>query len=133
MIKLASILVMALIIAITSCKKQAGAGGSSTIKGNVWAQKWNSTYTSMSGEGPAKDINVYIIYGDEISYGDKIATSPDGTFEFTYLRTGKYKIFVYSKTSVTPTNPNGKIEVSADAEITKKKQIVDAGKFTVNI
>ena len=128
-----AILIVALTITATSCKKPAGQGGNSSIKGNVWAQKWNSSFTVMSGEGAGKDVNVYIIYGDETSYGDKTATAPDGTFEFQYLRPGKYKVYVYSKTTVTATNPNGKIEVSVDTEITKKKQAVDVGQLKINI
>jgi hypothetical protein len=131
--RLFAILILTTLIATTSCKKSAGQGGNSTIKGNVWGQNWNSSFTIMSGEGPAKDQDVYIIYGDETSYGDKISTSPDGSFTFQYLRTGKYKIYSYSKTLATATNPNGIIEVVVDTEITKKKQTVDVGKLQVNI
>ena len=131
--QLLTILSLATLIALSSCKKSAGEGGNSKIVGNIWAQKWNGSLTVMSGEGPGADINVYIIYGDETSYGNKISTSPDGTFEFLYLRPGKYKIYAYSKAIVTPTNPNGKVEVSVDTEITKKKQTVDVGRLQVNI
>lgn len=130
--KVVSILVIALTISITSCKKPAGQGGNSTIKGNVWAQKWNGSFTILTSEGPGVNIDVFIIYGNETSYGDKISSSPDGTFEFKYLRPGSYKIYVYSKTSTT-TNPNGKVAVTVDAEITKKKQVVDIGRIIVNI
>lgn len=128
-----SILIIALTVSISSCKKPAGEGGNSSIKGNVWGQNWNSTFTILTGEGLAVNTDVFIIYGNETSYGDKISTSPDGTFEFRYLRPGSYKVYVYSKTSSTTTNPNGKVAVSVDVEITKKKQIVDIGKITVNI
>ncbi|MES2138216.1 MAG: hypothetical protein V4511_00805 [Bacteroidota bacterium] len=130
--QLITILAIALIFTIFSCEKPAGEGGNSSIKGNVWGQNWNSTFTLLTGEGPAVNIDVFIIYGSETSYGDKISTSPDGTFEFKYLRPGKYKVYVYSKTSTT-NNPNGKVAVSVDVEITKKKQTLDVGKITVNI
>jgi hypothetical protein len=128
-----AILTIALTLATTSCKKPAGQGGNSTITGNIWAQKWNGSFTIMSGEGPGANVDVFIIYGDETSYGDKISTSPDGTFEFLYLRPGKYTVYAYSKASVTASNPNGKVEVSVDTEIAKKKQTVDVGKMQVNI
>jgi len=130
--KIMSILVIALAITTASCKKPAGEGGNSSIKGNVWAQKWNGTFTVLTSEGVGQNVDVFIIYGDDTSYGDKISTSPDGTFEFNYLRPGSYKVYVYSKTTTTA-NPNGKFAVSVDVEITKKKQEVDAGKITVNI
>lgn len=130
--KAISIILVVLTFTISSCKKTAGEGGNSTITGNVWAQKWNGSFTILTSEGPGANIDVYIIYGNETSYGDKVSTNPDGTFEFKYLRPGTYKIYVYSKTTTTA-NPNGKVAVYVNAEITKKKQIVDVGKITVNI
>lgn len=130
--QLVTILVIAITFGTTSCKKPAGEGGNSSIKGNVWGENWNSTFTVLTGEGPAANIDVFIIYGSETSYGDKISTTPDGNFEFRYLRPGSYKVYVYSKT-LNSTNPNGKVAVSVDIEITKKKQTVDVGKITVNI
>ncbi len=130
--KIISILLLAIAVTSTSCKKPAGEGGNSSIKGNIWAQKWNSTFTTLTSEGAGENIDVFIIYGSETSYGHKISTSPDGTFEFNYLRPGSYKVYVYSKTTTTA-NANGKVAVSVDVEITKKKQAVDAGKITVNI
>ncbi|MGZ6539764.1 MAG: hypothetical protein ACXVEB_15425 [Bacteroidia bacterium] len=132
--KILSIIAIALtIITASSCKKAAGEGGNSKIIGNIWAQKWNNSLTVMSGEGPGANIDVFIIYGDDTSYGNKISSSPDGTFEFQYLRPGKYTIYSYSKALITSTNPNGKVEVKVDTEITKKKQTVDVGRIQVNI
>ena len=130
--KILSFFVIASAFAFSSCEKPAGEGGNSSIKGNVWAQKWNSTFNILTSEGVGENVDVFIIYGDETSYGDKISTSPDGTFEFKYLRPGAYKVYAYSKTTTT-TNPNGKAAVIIDVKITKKKQRVDAGKITVNI
>ena len=131
--KTISILAIALtLLTAMSCKKEAGEGGNSTITGKIWAKKYNNTFTVITSEGVGKDVNVYIIYGDELSYGNKVATNPDGVFEFPYLRPGKYKVYAYSKT-LTSTNPNGKVEVMVEVEITKKKQKIDVGTLTVNI
>lgn len=129
-----SLVIISIIVStiLTSCKKPAGEGGNSSVKGNVWAEKWNSSFTLLTSEGVAENVDVFIIYGDETSYGDKISTSPDGTFEFKYLRPGSYKIYVYSKTSTTA-NPNGKEAVFVEVEITGKKQTVDTGKITVKV
>lgn len=130
--KLAVIFVLVLTFSITSCKKSAGEGGNSSIKGNVWAENWNGAFTILTSEGVGANVDVFIIYGDETSYGDKISASPDGTFEFRYLRPGSYKVYAYSKTT-NSISATGKVAVLIDAEITKKKQVVDVGKITVKV
>src|SRR3954468_7691770 len=82
---------------IFSCKKPAGEGGNSSIKGKLWVEDWNSGFTIKNGEYAGYDRDVYIIYGDAVSYSDKIKTTYNGEFEFKYLRKGKYKVYVYSK------------------------------------
>jgi hypothetical protein len=132
--KILSILAIALTIATTSCKKPAGEGGNSSIKGMVHVTNYNSNFTVVNAEYAGSDIDVYIIYGDEISYGNRIKTSPDGKFEFKYLRTGKYKVYCYSKDkdAYLAGNPNPPEKaVIMELEIKKKKEVVDAGTFEV--
>jgi hypothetical protein len=129
--KIISILSITLMIFSTACKEYPGEGGNSTIRGYVWGKKYNSSYTNVISEGPGSDVNVYIIYGNETSYGNKIASSPDGSFEFKYLRPGTYKIYVYSKNSTT-VNPAGKSAVTVDVDL-PKKGTTDVGIITVNI
>ena len=90
------------LIVFSACKKPAGEGGKSTITGKVWVENYNTlnsvtdTYF-LKGEYFGADEDVYIIYGDDISYGNKTKTGPDGVFEFKFLRPGDYKIYVPSK------------------------------------
>ena len=84
-------IVCILIVFITACKKPAGVGGKSAIKGRIWVKDY-PTLAEYAGA----DEYVYIIYGDDVSYGDRIRSSYDGQFEFKYLRKGKYKIYTYS-------------------------------------
>lgn len=98
-------------VVIASCKKGPGQGGKSHIKGKIWVENYNTlndihdTYT-LKSEYPGVDKDVYLIYGDDISYGMKTKSGPDGSFRFDYLREGKYKVYVQSKdttrTSVSP-------------------------------
>jgi hypothetical protein len=107
-----------------SCKKKEGKGGKASVSGKVLARKYNLTthsYTSTSYN--AEDEDVYIIYGDDISFGDHQKTSYDGSYEFRYLNKGKYKIYVYSKDSTNST-PSGKIAVYKDFTIGSEKTIV---------
>ena len=111
-----------LAIALISCKKVPGEGGTSTIKGVVMEQLYNSL-GNVIAEYPAPDQNVYIIYGDQSTfYDDDISTSYDGTFEFRYLQKGKYSVFVYEDCSTCLSGTKEKI---TEVEITEKNQVVD--------
>lgn len=113
-----------------SCKKEAGEGGNSSIKGKIWVEDYNATFTTLQAQYAGADEDVYIIYGDNTSYGDKIKASPDGSFEFKYLRKGNYTIYVYSKDK-TLASPSGKVTVKVNATISKKKETVDVGTITI--
>jgi hypothetical protein len=115
-------------IVISSCSKYEGEGGSSTIKGVVNEQRFNSLGNLIS-EYPVADKDVFIIYGNESTfYDDDIKTSYDGSFEFRYLKKGNYTVFVYEDCS---TCPSGVKEVKIPVEITNNNQIVDLD--TINI
>lgn len=122
-----------------TCQKAEGAGGSSSIKGKVWTRfhDKNAGYT-VKDDYPAADQDVYIIYGDELSYGDRIKTDYEGDFEFKYLRKGKYKIYVYSEdsASIVATNPLNldapNMAVIAEVEIGKNKSESDAGTLIIH-
>lgn len=114
-----------------SCKKPAGTGGNSSVKGTVVLEDWNSTLTTMKYQYPAVDSDVYIIYGSDVSYGDKIKTNGNGEYEFKYLRKGNYKIYAISKEKVGTTGDTKDIAVSVDVTISKNKQSVEATQITI--
>jgi hypothetical protein len=108
-----------------SCKKEEGIGGTSSIKGKVISREYNSNFTELQEQYYATDEDVFIIYGDEPTYGDKVTTNYDGTYEFSYLREGDYKIYAYSKDSANyPTKHL--IPVIVDVRISGKKETVEA-------
>ena len=121
---------------IIACKKPEGKGGNSSIKGKVTLRKYNPSNQTFSLIYPAKDVDVYIIYGNETSYGDRLKTDYEGDFEFKYLRKGKYIIYVYSVDTIAykgpPANPKAEpIAVIKQVTITKNRQTVDAGEFII--
>jgi len=124
------LLLAAVLFLFPSCKKTAGEGGNSSIYGTVWTEDWNSSFTVKNGEYPAADVDVYIIYGDNVSPDDKVETNYNGEFEFKYLRTGNYKIYVYSKDKSLQA-PSGEISVVNDVTIGSKKQKVFVDKITI--
>ena len=79
------LVLLSLITLIISCKKEAGQGGRATIKGKVYAEYWDKDFFSKQDSAYAPNVDVYIIYGNDASYGDNQKTSYDGTFEFKYL------------------------------------------------
>ena len=126
----------AILIAIASCNSGPGPGGQATITGKVYVKgNWNPSCTlytdSSSGFTPyyGPDFDVYLIYGDDPTYGDRVKSAPDGTFQFKYLRKGKYTVYVYSNDC---TAPSGKSTVSSSVEITEKKQEVILSNLRVN-
>ena len=125
--KLTIILLVCLSIIYSSCEKDPGEGGNSSIKGYVHVTDYNASFVIIQGEYPGADEDVYIVYGDDISYGDRVKAGSDGNFEFKYLREGKYKIYLYSK----DTSLSGKTVVFKEVEITSKKQTLDAGTFEI--
>ena len=84
---------------IFSCSKEAGDGGNSTIYGKIIAHNYNAEFTNLRGIYPAADEDVYIIYGEDRSYSQRVRSNYEGIYEFKYLRPGEYTIYAYSKDS----------------------------------
>ena len=118
-----------LVFLFSACNSGPGPGGQASITGKIYAYNYNGTCTILSGEFYAPDEDVYLIYGDDPSYGDKVKSAPDGTFVFRYLRKGKYKVYCYSKDCSLPA---GKKAVTVDVEITDKKQDVVVDDLKIN-
>jgi hypothetical protein len=118
---------------LSSCEKEPGAGGTSSILGRVYARDYNSTFTVLQSEYYAPDIWVYLVYGNDKDYGDRIKTSYNGTYEFKYLRPGDYHVYSYSKDSTLQSN--AEIAVIKDVSIPKQYKAIEAPLiqiFTVN-
>ena len=87
---------------VSSCEKEAGEGGTSTIQGSVY--KLSTYYNVLTQQldtisyqlDSKKDV--YIIYSDNENdfYDDNVETNWNGQYRFEYLRKGNYTLFVYS-------------------------------------
>jgi len=107
-------------VMFASCKKDPGEGRNSSIYGKIYAKDYNGSFTVLNDQYYSPDEDVYIIYGNDKSYSDRTRTGPDGTYEFKYLRTGKYTVYVYSKDSTLQTT--SLIAKQMDVEISKKNE-----------
>ncbi len=102
----------------TACTNGPGPGGKASIEGVVKGTRYLNNCTTNAGTFLAEDEDVYIIYGDDPSYGDRVKTGPGGVFYFQYLRPGKYTIYAYS----TKCTVAQKEAVIMEVEITDKGQ-----------
>ena len=118
-------LLLILSMVLFSCSKEEGSGGNSTIYGKIIAHDYNAEFTDLKGIYPAADEDVFIIYGNDRSYSERIRTNYEGVYEFKYLRPGNYTVFAYSKDS-TLTLPSGNYAVVLNVEIGDKKEDVEA-------
>jgi hypothetical protein len=122
------LLVISMSFGLSSCQKNAGTGGNSTIKGSVLTENYNALGTSLISKYNAQDEDVFIVYGGDDAYqvpSAKVATGPDGSFEFKYLAKGKYKLIVYSKCFDPTTCPSGQEALIFPIEITHKKSVIE--------
>jgi len=128
--------IICFILLLNSCKKEEGEGGTSNIKGKIYAKYYNKNFTYLADSAYAADIEVYIIYGDDYSFGERIRTSFDGAYEFKFLEKGFYKIYVYTRDSSGTYNNTVNqyapdFAIIKEVEITKKKQTVEVPDINV--
>ena len=120
-------------VSVMSCKKEAGIGGDASILGKVYVKHYNGTFSNLIAEYYGPDVYVYIIFGNDVSYGKRIKTSYDGGFEFKYLYEGDYKIYAYSIDSTAVVNGIYKPDsaVVKQVNISERKQEEDIGTLSI--
>ena len=117
-----------MLLFITACQKGAGEGGTSTIRGKLLVMNYTNG-GQFIGEAPGQAEHVYIIYGDAAYFGNDIKTNYDGTYEFPYLKQGKYTVFSYSRCD---TCIAGQQPVFVTTEITKNHSTVILPDLVIN-
>jgi hypothetical protein len=91
------IILLLTIAASTGCSKGPGPGGRAKIKGKVFGINLDKSLSIVRDSAFVGDEKIFISYGDVTTVGDDVTSSFDGSFEFDYLRPGKYKIWAFSK------------------------------------
>lgn len=109
------ILTSLLLVALSSCNKGEGEGGTGIIEGDIMRiMHPDDTYTLETDTTVAAKVDVFIVYGDDSFYGDDVETDDKGHYRFKYMNPGKYTVFSYS------TLPSGeKVAVSQEVELSK--------------
>lgn len=116
-------------IFLLSCEKDPGQGGNSTLYGKVLVKEYNSTFTVLEETYYAPGIWVYLVYGDDRDYSERVQTGPGGVWEFKYLRPGSYKVYALSKDSTLSTNAD--LPVIREIDISDRKQEINAGDLII--
>lgn len=104
----------------TACTNGPGPGGKASIEGVLKATRYVNNCTTNAGSFLAEDEDVYLIYGEDPSYGDRVKTGPGGVFYFKYLRPGKYTVYAYSSNCSVAQ----KEAVIMEVEITDKNEML---------
>ncbi|MCF8372411.1 MAG: hypothetical protein K9H64_12355 [Bacteroidales bacterium] len=120
-VHIASILLLLVGLLFSSCSKEEGFGGNSHIKGTLIEQVYNDDFSLLLYEQPARDKDVFIIFGNDETIGDNVKTNYNGQFEFSFLHKGSYAIFYYSDDSLSAYGENS--EILYPVELGKKETI----------
>ena len=70
--------------------------GEATIAGQVMQVNYSRDFIYILDTTYAQDLDVYLMYEDDLHYTDRIRTIYDGTFAFPNLIKGNYRVFVYA-------------------------------------
>ena len=124
-------IIILLTLVATSCRKGEGKGGKATITGKVYVDYYNQSGSSVDNSYYARDEDVFIVYGNNTFYDDKIATHYDGSYQFDYLMPGNYTVYTYSK-DVDGGADNPKILVLKEVTISDKNEIVELDDFEID-
>lgn len=116
----------------TGCKKGEGTGGGATIQGKILLQDYTTAGVKNGSPYDGYSEKVYLIYGNGSTYDDVYTTSYDGSYKFTNLRTGTYKVFVYSAIVPVPSNPPKEEALVEVVTVSDKKGIVTVPTITIN-
>lgn len=115
---------------ISACTKEPGEGGQARIYGKVQTEIRLVLTNPNSAQYTydTADEDVFIVYGDNVSPDDDVATNYDGEFEFKYLRPGTYHVYVYSEdTTGAPDVDQNHMEILKTVEINGRKDEIDLG------
>jgi len=116
---------------LSGCSKEPGIGGRAKITGKLIGKYYSDDeLTQLAGLDVLGDERVYLVYGNEkTQYDDDVRTTYDGTFEFKYLRPGKYVVFMYENCYPCASLQQEKL---FEVEITDKDEVADLGEITLN-
>ncbi len=119
-----------LLVLGVSCRKTEGEGGAASINGRVQVKVCGADTTKPYATYMAQEEDVYIVYGNEDSYGDVQKTHYNGLYQFDFLRKGNYTLYAYSDMYGGQANGE-KTPVKCKVHIAKNGDKVEAPLLTI--
>lgn len=113
-----------------SCSKEAGSGGLAQITGHIDVQRRAvlSNASTIIDTVEGRDMEVYLVYGDNLSPDEKVMTNYNGDFSFESLRPGEYTVYIYSQDTLGSASSNPtKMVVKDVVKVAKRKEKLDMG------
>lgn len=111
------------LLSIIGCAKEPYLGGNAAIVGKLKLENYNADFSVLKQSYYLNNESVYLIFGDNAAYGDRVRTNFDGSYEFRNLNMGQYTLYAYSKDS-TFLSPSGYSPVMKTIEITQQQELV---------
>ena len=128
------LLVFFTISILGACKKEEGEGGLASVRGTIQTdiRLVPSNPVTLQYSRPGVDVEVYIIYGDNVGPDDRVWTNYKGEFEFRNLRPGDYKVYVYSRDTTGAAQVNAeRMPIVKEFKIEERKDEVNLGTITI--
>lgn len=105
-LKFRFVFVIVALFLLSSCNSDEGYGGSASIEGRVFQVFHDADNFAIDKDGkysietnivPARDADIYIVFGSDSYYGEREKTGDDGQYLFRYLNAGEYTVYAFSK------------------------------------
>lgn len=105
---------------LSSCTQDEGLGGSCTIRGTLRERVYNEDYTILLEERVPEDEDLFLLFGNKTTIGEKATSGVNGDFEFNYLWPGNYTLYYYSEDSL---DTKAKVAQSVSVELSGKQSL----------
>lgn len=106
--------------------------GSGSIQGKIYEIEYDPGAPIVVLDSYDKpNENVYIVYGNDIAYFDKVKTDASGVFQFTDLLKGSYRLYSFSDCTIIQSCPNDIEQKSASAVISSNGESINVGTITI--
>ena len=107
--------------------------GTATISGVIVQDEYNKDVPPTVDTSYVKpNENVFIVYGNDSAYFDKVKTNGLGFFQFTGLLKGSYRVYAFSDCSINMNCPDGIEEEDASVIISINGESINIGTITID-